>query len=98
MRAWAARSRRAPAQPYRGLAPFRFADNAILAARGKEVERLVRLVTMYRGALVYGESGVGKTSVVSAGLLPRLVEEGHWPHRLRVQPRPGAELVFEPIL
>src|SRR5204862_5994252 len=65
-------SRQAPGQPYRGLEPFGFADTGILAAREAEIERLVRLVTMYRGVLLYGESGSGKSSLVSAGLLPRL--------------------------
>jgi WD40 repeat protein len=87
----------APGEPYRGLEPFSFADAGILAAREAEIERLVRLVTMYRGVLLYGESGAGKTSVVNAGLLPRLVKEGYWPHRVRVQPREDQELVLEPI-
>jgi WD40 repeat protein len=87
----------APAEPYRGLEPFRFTDASILAARKTDTERLVRLVTMYRGVLLYGESGAGKSSVINAGLLPRLVEEEVWPHRVRVQPRPEAEFVLEPI-
>ena len=86
-----------PLEPYRGLEPFRFADAGVLAAREGETQRLVRLVTMYRGVLLYGESGSGKSSIVNAGLLPRLVEEGMWPHRIRVQPRVDAEFVLEPI-
>jgi WD40 repeat protein len=86
-----------PAAPYRSLKPFRFADAGILAAREVEIERLVRLITMYRGVLLYGESGAGKTSVVNAGVLPRLIGDGFWPHRVRVQPRPGQEFVLEPI-
>jgi hypothetical protein len=92
------RLRAAPEHPYPGLDAFRFADSGILAAREAEIERLVRLVVMYRGVLLYGESGAGKTSVVNAGLLPRLVKEGYWPHRVRVQPRAGGELFLEPIL
>jgi WD40 repeat protein len=86
-----------PTSPYRNLEPFRFADAGILAGRDREVERLVRLITMYRGVLLYGASGVGKTSVVNAGLLPRMVSEGFWPHGVRVQPRSGQELVLEAI-
>jgi hypothetical protein len=91
-------ARSAPAEPYRSLKAFRFADAGILAARDREIERLIRLVTMYRGVLLYGESGAGKSSVVNAGVLPRLTEEGFWPHRIRVQPRAGHELALEPIL
>ncbi len=90
-------ARSAPAKPYRSLKAFRFADAGILAARDQEIERLVRLITMYRGVLLYGESGAGKSSVVNAGVLPRLAEDGFWPHRVRVQPRPGSEFALEPI-
>jgi hypothetical protein len=87
----------APRAPYRSLAAFRFADTGILVARDREIERLVRLITMYRGVLLYGQSGAGKSSVVNAGLLPRIIREGFWPHRVRVQPRVDHELVLEPI-
>ena len=87
----------APSEPYPGLEPFRFADSGIFAARDAEVERLVRLITMYRGVMLYGESGAGKSSVVNAGLLPRILEDGFWPHRVRVQPRAGQELVLDPV-
>ncbi len=97
LRRFAEATLRAPAEPYRSLEPFRFADASILAARDGEVERLVRLITMYRGVLMYGETGAGKTSVVNAGLLPRLIEDGYWPHRVRVQPPPRAGLALEPI-
>ena len=92
-----AAARYPPAEPYRNLAPFRFADAPLLVARDGEVERLVRLVTMYRGVLLYGESGAGKSSVVNAGVLPRLTEDGFWPHRVRVQPVTGQEFALEPI-
>ena len=91
-------ARERPAEPYRSLAAFRFADTEILVARDDDVERLVRFVTMYRGVLLYGLSGVGKSSVVNAGLLPRIIDEGFWPHRVRVQPpRAGKAFVVEPI-
>ena len=92
-----AAARYPPAEPYRNLAPFRFADAPLLVARDGEVEQLVRLVTMYRGVLLYGESGAGKSSVVNAGVLPRLTEDGFWPHRVRVQPVSGQEFALEPI-
>jgi WD40 repeat protein len=97
LRRFVERAARPPTSPYRNLEPFRFADAGILAGRDREVERLVRLITMYRGVLLYGESGVGKSSVVNAGLLPRMVSEGFWPHSVRVQPRSGQELVLEAI-
>ena len=53
--------REAPAQPFRGIAPFRFIDQPIFFGRIAEAQRLLRLVTMFRGVLLYGDSGSGKS-------------------------------------
>ena len=50
---------------------------------------------MYRGVLLYGDSGSGKSSLVNAGLIPEALALGFEPDRLRVQPRAGGELVVE---
>jgi WD40 repeat protein len=84
-----------PREPYRGIEPFRFIDRPIFFERRDEIRRLVRLVSIYRGTLLYGESGTGKSSVINAGFIPAMLEEGFLPERLRVQPVPGAELVVE---
>src|SRR5205814_7053575 len=86
-----------PREPYRGIEQFRFIDRPIFFERRDETRKLVRLVSMYRGTLLYGESGVGKSSVINAGFIPAMIEEGFLPERLRVQPVPGAELVVERI-
>jgi WD40 repeat protein len=54
-------------------------------------------VSVYRGVMVYGDSGVGKSSLINAGLLPIADEHGFAPERVRVQPRPGEEIVVERI-
>lgn len=54
-------------------------------------------MVVYRGVLLYGESGVGKSSVVNAGLIPAAIDEGLRADRIRVQPRSGEELVVERI-
>jgi WD40 repeat protein len=84
-----------PREPYRGIEQFRFIDRPIFFERRDETRRLVRLVSIYRGTLLYGESGVGKSSMINAGFIPAMLEEGFLPERLRVQPVPGAELVVE---
>ncbi|MEY2505254.1 MAG: hypothetical protein QOG27_1534 [Verrucomicrobiota bacterium] len=84
-----------PREPYRGIEQFRFIDRPIFFERREETRRLIRLVSIYRGTLLYGESGVGKSSVINAGFIPAMLEEGFLPERLRVQPVPGAELVVE---
>jgi WD40 repeat protein len=86
-----------PAIPYRGIRPFRYIDHAIFFAREEETRRLASLVAVYRGVMLYGDSGDGKSSLINAGLLPEVMELGFRPERLRVQPRGGEELVVERI-
>ena len=86
-----------PREPYRGIEQFRFIDRPIFFERRDETRRLIRLVSIYRGTLLYGESGTGKSSVINAGFIPAMLEEGFLPERLRVQPLPGGELVVERI-
>ena len=89
-----------PEQPYRGIEPFRFIDRDIFVGRESEVWDLLNLVTGYRGVLLYGASGLGKSSLINAGLVPAALAANFVPVRLRVQPRAGREFVasrfFEP--
>jgi WD40 repeat protein len=86
-----------PRAPYRGLEPFRYVDRDIFFEREAEVRKLVRLVTMYRGVLLYGESGTGKSSLINAGLVPAAIREGFAPERLRVRPQRGEEIKVDRI-
>ena len=58
---------------------------------------MASLVSVYRGVLLYGDSGSGKSSLVNAGLIPEAIQLGFAPERLRVQPRASEELVVERI-
>jgi WD40 repeat protein len=86
-----------PTVPYRGIAPFRYADHEIFFAREEETRLLTSLVAVYRGVFLYGDSGNGKSSLINAGLLPQARKLGYDPVRVRVQPRAGEELVIEQI-
>jgi hypothetical protein len=57
----------------------------------------MRNVLIYRGVLLYGDSGSGKSSVVNAGLIPAALKENFIPQRLRIQPRTGKEIKIELI-
>jgi WD40 repeat protein len=66
-------------RPYPGLEPFAPQDAAVFFGREHEIERLLELVqpTLQRGVAgrlvaIFGPSGSGKSSLVRAGLLPRL--------------------------
>ena len=86
-----------PAEPYRGILPFRLLDWRIFLERDAETERLANFVSMYRGVLLYGQSGAGKSSLLNAGLIPHALGRGRAPERIRVFPASGRELLIERI-
>ncbi|MGW2416232.1 nSTAND1 domain-containing NTPase [Streptomyces tubercidicus] len=67
-----------PACPYRGLHAFtpEDAEAGLFVGRENEVSRLHDMVKSQPLAMVTGPSGVGKTSLVAAGLKPALQAEG----------------------
>ena len=87
-----------PGGPYLGLVPFEERDARLFYGRDELAERLVRrLAERLDGAgilLVAGESGSGKSSLLRAGLLPRLAAGAlgpgsqRWPRRV-IRPRPA---------
>ncbi len=65
--------------PYRGLAPFREVDAPFFFGREEfstQLEEAVQKQSMV--AVIVGSSGMGKSSVVYAGLLPRLRDDRSW--------------------
>jgi energy-coupling factor transporter ATP-binding protein EcfA2 len=58
--------------PFPGLRAFTPDDAPIFFGRGRETDALVRMVADARFVAVVGASGSGKSSLVAAGLLPRL--------------------------
>ena len=64
--------RTAPFCPYRGLRAFREEDAAFFAGREDLSQRLLELTVVGELVAVVGPSGSGKSSVIQAGLLPRL--------------------------
>lgn len=64
-----------PAEPYRFLGRYEEEDAAIFFGRGWEIRELYFRVTDQHSApviLFSGQSGVGKSSLLAAGLIPRL--------------------------
>jgi len=67
-----------PRCPYRGLHAFTSvdADAGLFVGREDEVGRLRRMTQRQPFVLVVGSSGVGKSSLVGAGLVPALARDG----------------------
>jgi WD40 repeat protein len=72
-----------PNKPYPGLHAFEERDAAFFYGRERELDELFGLVREQRLTLVYGKSGLGKTSLLQAGLFPRLRANGFFPMRFR---------------
>ncbi|GGO50484.1 hypothetical protein GCM10012287_30310 [Streptomyces daqingensis] len=58
--------------PYRGLTRYEPDDAALFFGRDQLVERLTELNRKHRFTAVFGPSGSGKSSLLRAGLIPRL--------------------------
>ncbi len=65
-----------PVCPYRGLGAFTADDAAMFVGREDDIGRLREMVQMQPLVVVTGPSGVGKSSLVNAGLIPPLREQG----------------------
>ena len=73
--------------PFRGLLPYTERHAALFHGREQEIAAFVERVRELPVLPVVGPSGVGKSSFVQAGVMPRLSEEEPW---VFVKLRPGA--------
>jgi len=82
-----------PDNPYRGLAAFREQDAANFFGRETDIDDLQQAAQDNTFVAVVGSSGSGKSSLVFAGLVPRLRQTNSWLIAdFRPQNRPFSEL------
>jgi WD40 repeat protein len=62
--------------PFMGLSSYNEKDATLFFGRGRVVEALLAMIPQSPLLVVSGASGTGKSSVIKAGLLPRLRKEG----------------------
>jgi WD40 repeat protein len=84
-----------PPCPYPGIEPFSYAFRDVFFGRGVETEQIAQKLVLHRSVLLYAESGVGKSSLLNAGVFPRAQALLFQPERIRVSPIPGQEFVIE---
>lgn len=83
--------------PWPGLAPFTERDAAFFFGREPEATELLRLVRRSAMTVVYGRSGLGKTSLLRAGVFPQLETVGLLPVWLRLNHAPQAAPLAEQV-
>ena len=59
--------------PYVGPRPFIEEEERLFFGRAEEIEVLTSLVLARRASLLFAQSGAGKSSLLMAGLTPRLL-------------------------
>src|SRR6201747_2059017 len=70
--------------PWLGLASFTEETRAFFYGRDEEVAELARRVQRKLLTVLFGQSGLGKTSILRAGLVPRLRGQGYCPIYVRI--------------
>jgi hypothetical protein len=64
---------------YPGLRPFVKEDEVIFFGRNVEVNELLQSIKVNSIFLLFGKSGLGKSSLVNAGVVPKLLETNYRP-------------------
>ena len=87
--------------PWLGLVPFTEDLRAFFHGRADEADELFRRVRRRTLTVLFGQSGLGKTSLLQAGLFPKLRAAGYLPVLIRLDhdpSRPGlSEQVSEAV-
>jgi formylglycine-generating enzyme required for sulfatase activity len=65
---------RAGENPYRGLLPFEASHRGVFFGRGSEIDTVISRLRAESIVLVTGDSGVGKSSLCRAGVVPAVVD------------------------
>lgn len=77
-----------PIGPYKFLSPYTPLDQLIFKGRQAEIDQAVRRLGEGRLLVLYGPAGVGKTSLLAAGVIPELIAAGALAVHIRDYSRP----------
>ena len=71
------------ARPFRGLLEYRLSDAATFFGRDRAIADVLQALQRSALTVLQAESGAGKTSLLQAGIAPRLISAGHLPLVIR---------------
>ena len=83
----------APLRPYKFLDYYTEQEAGLFFGREAEIDVITSQILAHRSFILYGRSGVGKSSLLRAGLMPRLKAQGHHVFVLRGYPSPLSRFV-----
>jgi WD40 repeat protein len=85
-----------PESPYKGLIPYSEEDRLFFFGREQEREKITKQLKAWRLTVLYGASGVGKSSILRAGVAYHLRQAAQ--KNVDVTGKPGlAIIVFPPV-
>lgn len=70
---------------YPGIRSFEAHEEHLFYGRDSETKALYEQVTVQDLVIVFAKSGIGKSSLLNAGLIPRLLRDDYYPIRIRLQ-------------
>ncbi|HKH47348.1 MAG TPA: SIR2 family protein [Thermoanaerobaculia bacterium] len=79
-----------PESPYKFLDHYEYEDRPIFFGRERETRILLADVLVSRLVVLFARTGTGKTSLINAGVRPRLEERGYRTFYIRVREDPVA--------
>lgn len=62
--------------PYKFLAPYTFNDHPLFKGREDKTREVTGVLTAEQIVVLWGKAGVGKTSLLCAGIIPQLIHDG----------------------
>lgn len=83
--------------PWPGLLSFPEDASRYFHGRDTDADELVRLVKREPLSVLFGQSGLGKTSLLNAGLFPRLRKNDYLPIYLRLDTSPNSPSFVEQV-
>jgi tetratricopeptide (TPR) repeat protein len=81
-------------RPWPGLLPFTEDSRMFFHGRESETDDLFRLIERDPLTVLFGQSGLGKSSLLNAGVFPRLRRAGYLPVYLRLNLDPAAPVLI----
>ncbi len=83
------------ARPYKFLDYYTEQDAKLFFGRETEIESICSQILARRSFILHGRSGVGKSSIIRAGIAPRLKAQGHLAFVIRSFTDPLGEMLEE---